>query len=328
MKICILMLLFLFICANASDISIETDNVINDFIKNHKKTEFVNHRSGFKKADKNTNSTVVADPTGFLENSDDKPGLTYSNAAAWKKSSDKEYKVLFDAPTKEFGDNLVSKLKSNGMSTFRYSEEDKEFYIERSDLKYNDEGLYSIDGNKLDSNELLKIADKIVKKAEVFEGRVEYSNAEYGYLNGKLSDVNVRYRRIFRNGIVLNNLSYLYVKLDVTGKVLSFKGRWPKFISYENESESIDMESSFGVTMNYYENTFDESVFETYGQKLKPVKAKIKGMAFGWKALESETDPSLVVISPHYSYMAEIAFSDGESLPHYFNCPRLKKYMP
>ena len=36
MKICILMLLFLFICANASDISIETDNVINDFIKNHK----------------------------------------------------------------------------------------------------------------------------------------------------------------------------------------------------------------------------------------------------------------------------------------------------
>ncbi len=323
MKYGILFTLFFSLAVYADDFPIEIDSNVVHFVSKHKESGFKNHRSSLQNSEEANISNVSVKVPGFIADLEDEPGLSKCSSSKWKNGFDSEFLVKFEDPTNEFEELIKSSLKPYGIDTFRYSMNDNEFYLERKDFIYNKMGVLDIVGETLDTNDLLKIANHIVDKIGIFKGRLEFSNFECGYLNENLHVVNIRYRRLFRNGIVLDNVSYFYLKLDATGKLISASGKWPRFIPLAAASEAIDMNTGVELTKKWYRGNFSKVTIKN-AEDTPPIKAKIEGIALGWKCLESEKE---IIISPHYAFKTDVTLKDGNKLPHFFYCPRLKKYI-
>ena len=73
------------------------------------------------------------------------------------------------------------------------------------------------------------------------------------YGQEKINKIRLRFRRIFNGGIVLRNISYVYLILDGKGDPISLEIKWPRFELVSEETECKPVSKGFNEAVEYFE---------------------------------------------------------------------------
>lgn len=322
-SVLLLLVSALWLSVIGGDFNFSIDPEIGSFIQKQKQGTWYGHRSGLKSAEYTAlcNDSKKDD---LLEDSVECTGLCKNNSIAWKNNKDHEYNIIHGEFTPKIVAHIAMKLQPYGIDTYSYNKIEYVFTFGRKDTARNNQGLLDIQGAKCDSFALDKIANNVLSALKVVKSQIEFSNKIVGILNGEVYQVTYRYRRLFRGGIVLGDVSYAEIKLDAAGKLLSVSGKWPRFIPRDEEFPAVDLESGLGYATTFYQHDFESfKVFTREDKSL--VKGNLKGIALAWTKVEIAD--SQYVLSPCYATRTDIDLSSGEMLPHMFRFPRLAKYV-
>jgi hypothetical protein len=214
---------------------------------------------------------------------------------------------------------LQADLKSAGLErfNFRASEAVAEF-----STPADSSDLFPSTAPSLSESELVKLAEKHAKRhLKPFKGRIEFDNTEFSYMNGKVVNARLRYRRIFKNAIVLKDMSYIYVNVDRRGALKGVKVKWPKFKGIAGFEPALALSSIMDrakvEVANLGEARRGTSV-------LKPKSASLKGMSAAWIPI---VEGGKTRITPCYSFSTEVVFDSGDLDQTFVEVPMLEKYL-
>ena len=307
----------------AANINFQIDSIVQNYVAKAKNGITTGHRSGITSLQ--IKKLKEPETDNCISDSIDKPGLDLTK---WKNKEDKEYAIQNEELKTSIINKLKDQLLSYGNFSYSFSPSDGRFEFNRNDLKMKDDGTFEFLGNKLDSLNLLTIADDILINLKIFNGHVEFGNTIKGILNGEIYQLTARYRRIFRGGIVLGDVSYLSVQLSSTGELISISGRWPKFVSNGKDEEAIDIEEGLDLATEFYQTDFNGTKAVVDDEQIEPTGARLVGIALAWQPMRLDTTSSAPpsLLTPCYATRANVTLKNGDVAPHFFSFPRLSKY--
>ncbi len=248
----------------------------------------------------------------------------------WNASKCVPFKAVFDpALTGRIVKSLIPKLRSYGKFEEKASWDGKETSISRKDAGDSLSPYIKI---PLDANfDFLKNIEQYKNLAEQvlseFQGQIEYDNYEIHYLNGAQVDLTVRYRRIFRGGVLRGNVSYASVSFDVAATVISVQVKWPTFISdqdtnrvYANKKKR-DFDEIQASVQDYIANVpaISNGVLESGSSKgsvKNPQKGLVESLTLSWIPSGAE-DSSWII--PGFTFVLAISYDDNIKIYPYFD---------
>ncbi len=318
-------LLSLLICSSitfAGNVKFQVNTIVQNYVEKFKAGTASGHRSGITEAQVTEFRQLETDNS--ISDSTDVPGI---NIDKWKKLIDAEYFIKIC----EFKPAIIKAIKNRllpyGNFAYSYTISDGRFEFKRNDLKMKNDGTFEFLGTKLDSVNLLSIADDRLKKLKIFNGNVEFNNPITGRLNGDVYQITSRYRRVFRGGIVMEDVSYIAVQLSSTGELISIFGKWPKLISCGKDEEAVTIEDGLNLATTFYQTDFQEETVVKGNETSKPISARLAGIALAWQPIWPAGASSPTVLTPCYATIADVTLENGATTSHYFSFPRLVKYV-
>ena len=288
---------------------------INKLRDEIQKGAFLHHRTGLLDGAPdlfNPGTTDNKFPVDF-----DNPELPSASQERWGgQGTLNEYEVVIDSSiqslktklTKEWsGSGLIPKVnEGEGLITFSLP-------VDSSSI-HN-----SVDTSQLEALKAIALKEGNVR-FKSFKGRLEYENLEVGYINSRISSVRVRYRRIFKGGIVRGDMSYAYVVINSTGITSELRVKWPKFREVGASFKSISLEDA----TNKAERQLGEiSAISNGKETLYPLKAKLTGMSFAWQSLENN---GKILLTPTLSFSGVVDYEGNQIKEPFIDIPLGNKY--
>ncbi|MDB5102622.1 MAG: hypothetical protein JWP91_311 [Fibrobacteres bacterium] len=142
-------------------------------------------------------------------------------------------------------------------------------------------------------------------------GAVEFDNHEITYVNGCQSTLDLRYRRIFRGGLVRGNASFVYLRMNHDGKIIKVRAKWPVFKAnpavsalYSGRAKR-SLDEVVSEARSYVENIPDIS--NSTAQR-RPVKGSLDGLALAWIL---DTQNGKILITPGFSFISKVEYEGG-----------------
>jgi|GEM_PF-4385365 len=234
----------------------------------------------------------------------------------WNDKIFAEYRPVFDESQGELAQFIEEYLENDFM--VKYNETLNVIVFER-DVQEGQTVLQSIDEYVDKSNNFIN------DQLSVFKGRLEFENTiteyvqclstpEGGSSPKEIASVQIRYRRLFQGRILSNDVSYLQIEINKSGDVISVSVKWPKLkITATDETES-----SIKI-LQYLENLILNV------KCLDPQKdihtATVEGIALIYRRITKENQ---TVITPVYSYLVRLDYSDGSMDYDFFDAPVLQ----
>ncbi|MDB5047219.1 MAG: hypothetical protein JWO30_290 [Fibrobacteres bacterium] len=141
---------------------------------------------------------------------------------------------------------------------------------------------------------------------------LEYDNYEITLQDGAQTRLDIRFRRIFRGGIVRGNASFLYVGLEQDGRIYKIRAKWPEFIEDGSAERAYaqrprrTVNEILSEARSRVENIPDisnnsESIFH-------PQKGIIESMALAWIPQE---ESGRMIIKPGFSFISKVDYEGG-----------------
>jgi hypothetical protein len=177
----------------------------------------------------------------------------------------------------------------------------------------------------IDEKELESRARRMISRAlPALKGRIEFECADKEYSDGRLSQMHVRFRRIFLGGIVMDDISYAKMSLLKNGELLSCELKWPAFEKIEKLHRAIGIDSALAEARAIFEETPEAAMENNPSARLRPKSISLAGAALGWRmTLESSAE----VLTPCYLFKGEVRIEDDSTkLERFIQIPRLTKY--
>lgn len=289
--------------------SVTVNPDVNKYVNNFTACNF--HRSGLLSNPPKTIPTNV-------------PGNNQANfitdAAPWHTGTLSEYTVVYNPPSPQLVQYLERLLPG-----FLYSYDSSSHLINLISPNYAGSTREDSLSHNLTADVLVTLGrNKTVLNG--FGSTLEYSSNDVTYVNNFVQMVDLRYRRIFNNGIVLGEVSYVYVVLNGRGDIIAFKMKWPSFNPVTTNQLPISLNSALEQIQTIYNSTISQGIaVDENGDKMS--KSTVTGCALGWRAVD---DSTRIIISPAFSFEAQISVvnKSNVSVDHSFfiDVPALKKY--
>ena len=123
-------------------------------------------------------------------------------------------------------------------------------------------------------------------------------------------------------------ISKVEMILDASGTLQSIAIKWPTFKKANNTPSSTTVMIYEGLNAAIKEVINHHSIAQKFGgnDTMHATNAEITGMAFGW--FPAEMADGSILLTPSYSYMANIKFHNNVELNPIIDIPILKKYWP
>jgi hypothetical protein len=260
-----------------------------------------------------------------IEFEDEQTPLSLKSYNNWLQKNDCDYQVLKNKPTERQIYFLTEVNKIFGLTKYSYNSEENimnfKSGLERQTLiknvifsKYSIKEIEMINKGKI-------VARNILQR---FKGRIEFSNADFEYIDKKPLFCHLQYRRIFRHGLVLERTSFVTIVIGADGKPYETSFCWPVFKKIDCNYEAINIDDAIKNAMDDFSNITSVEVtdsLKTYNKEIS--KTVIKGISLAWKTVELD---NMIVISPCYAYCSEMTLKDGSKITYNLEIPRLKKY--
>lgn len=233
-----------------------------------------------------------------------------------------EYDVLYGKPDSSFIDIFNSFSNAINLNKHYYDSLSKTLYfIAESDTAFSYAAHYkkNRDYGKTALENIVKANIKMYLSS--FDGRIEFDRTDVTYENGiDILGAEIWFRRIFRNGIVLENISSIAISINGDGKISAARVKWPKFMKM-NEPNKIKPYSfckyvAFDVISNKTSELKGDEVVNT-------ASASINGIARAWHAVFSN---GIIILSPCLSFQSEVVMENGDHLTQFLSVPVLTKY--
>jgi hypothetical protein len=158
----------------------------------------------------------------------------------------------------------------------------------------------------------------------------EYDTYSILNKNDTMYNIIVRYRRIFKSGIVRNNASSVNIQADFAGNIVTTFIVWPKFVKVSGlQDTSLAVKLDVGVIGSVMAilqsvNTNLQTQFVQGLTKTKLAHGEISGVSLGW--FNSNVDPIREILTPCYSFSTNVTYSDSSLGQKTIDVPVLKKY--
>jgi len=250
------------------------------------------------------------------------PGKNQEDILKWKTSII-EYGIVKSSIEKQ-KDSLI---KNCNMPIFAYDSK-RDVAILKSE---NDETRFRVPSKSLISNkdEFKSIAEKFILK-NLPKYSVEYNSTDVTTITTKektsILNGTVNFRRIFMEGIILGNVSFIKVAINSLGEVTNVEICWPEFIEIKNNRSSLKEEdNTIPATklLSIVSDDYSDINSMTDGKDDTPLSsAEIIGSARGWFKMDGN------ILTPVYSFIVKGNLVNGESYNETTNIPVLKKYHP
>ena len=169
------------------------------------------------------------------------------------------------------------------------------------------------------------VMGKAASFLEPLAGRLEFSRTDVTRQNGaEIIGADVNFRRIFRNGIVSENISMVSVSINGAGEITGMRIRWPRFVQMKGSQETFPYHFYRSQALEVVSNTENnEDGVTSNGPQPALVDAEISGIAKGWIAINSDEKK---ILSPCLSFQCDLTKSDKTIVTRFLNVPMLKKY--
>jgi hypothetical protein len=291
---------------------------VNIFLDRANENNTLPHRSGLVKVstppeeDEINTSSVLSLYDDILEDKINR-----------KKLDQYEYEVSYEQPDSAFNGLFKSFSKETNLSKVYFDTLYQALiFIPVGDEVFNVSSHYrSNQGNS--KNDIEKYAlEKVHTLLGKFKGRIEFDRTDVTYQNGTdIVNMDVRFRRIFQNGIVLDDISSIIVSVNGEREITSIRIKWPKFRKIDTINRSFPY--------SYCKDAaFDIISQQTYAQKdgdtIHATNAEICGVAQAWHSIKSNDGKK--IISPCLSFESHFTMENGEQCTYFLNVPILNKY--
>jgi hypothetical protein len=234
----------------------------------------------------------------------------------WQAASLPEYAVVYNSPSQKLEQYLRSFF--NG---FSYSYDSTSYIIQLISPNYS--GSTQVDSLKTGFSKDTLI--QLGMKYNIFKGfgnTLEYSNEEVTYVNDQIQMINLRYRRIFDNGIILGNVSYVDITLNGRGDIIRFRMKWPSFQLILSDQPSVMPSSALQDIQAIYTSAIQQKTpINENGEVI--TKSNIIACALAWRLLDDQSKG--MIISPAFSFEAQISVNN-KNRSYFIDVPALKKY--
>ncbi|MGL1934207.1 MAG: hypothetical protein OCD01_04275 [Fibrobacterales bacterium] len=304
---------------SALGFSQEFNQNVSDFVAGFYNKNTEKHRSGQVLSNKKLFEGVETDfVIEDFEETEELYQLDNSDVTHWKERELPEYRLNFNANKR-----LLKRFKKKKYDDFeiQYDSSDKVCIV-------TPKVPMVAKWKKFSERKANRFADRILRKKFAFlKGKIEFSNSiketesidESGA--ERVVKYGVRYRRIFRKGILRKNISFVEVWFDASGSLEKIELRWPKFRSKQRYEAVTINEAWLGAR--------DELISIVHGDLGALANIQVTGISLAWMPIkESEDDQTVGLISPCYSFMVqfpeESEFAQKEML---IDVPALRKYL-
>jgi hypothetical protein len=134
--------------------------------------------------------------------------------------------------------------------------------------------------------------------------------------------IDVWFRRIFRKGIVLSNVSAIAVSLNGAGEITSLRVKWPKFerINIANVPVQWDVAKSMALDI-----ITDTTAAAKGLNRVHKTNGTIVGLARGWKKVDAI---GRIQLSPCLAFETDFLMENGEHAIQFLEVPMLQRYYP
>ena len=296
-----------------SQVPVSTDQHVYDFIRHYGNS---NYRSGLLiKGNWWHNDSVKTLPANVEDNE-----KLFSHEK-WMGANDKEYYPIWRKPD-SYWTSWLSKLNDQRLDSIVYDTSSHEVilsyvynYTENLNAIYA--GTYPV----ITQRELVENARaRAHSYLRVLRGRIEDKDVVINLINGVPFSVQLNYYRIFRNGILPRDVSYVEATIDVRGQLEKIQIKWPVLQEiYGSTGDAISMNEAISQAQAMYseikEANQNDSVIQCLG-------ATIIGMACGWEYLED-----VGTLTPCFLFEARMNTADGDTSKCRISVPRMKKYL-
>jgi hypothetical protein len=231
-----------------------------------------------------------------------------------------EYEVRYEKPDtgfiglfKHFTE--ITNLKNRYYDTLS----DLLTFIPNGDAIFNVASHYKINREKSKESLVASAQKKVTELLPAFKGRIEFDRTDITYQNGSdILAIDVWFRRIFKNSIVLDNVSAVIVSLNGDGDVTSLRVRWPKFIRIAESNTPV----SYSFCKNVARDIASTKAGEIEGEH-QAKSVTITGVARAWHAIISN---DITLLTPCLSFRNQITMDDGELLTRFISVPVMNKH--
>ncbi len=233
-----------------------------------------------------------------------------------------EYQAVFEKPGSEFASLFGSFVNGTGLQQQLFdSINNLLVFVSPKDTNFSVASHYC-SNSALSVSALEAIAEaKVASLLSAFVGRIEYCRMDTTRQNGTdIINVDVWFRRIFRDGLVLDNVSAICVSVNGAGEITSLRVKWPKLINTGAMNDQVTYDTIKTIAMNI----ISDSTGAVMGMKLvKKVNGSICGIAKSWFRVDLNGS---TLLSPSVSFQTRFLMQDGEYAMQFLNVPTMKKY--
>lgn len=316
----ILILIFMVVSQTLAGVQVKVNEVVNNYVQKHELTNEAPHRSGLLNADKSikqkdiVNEPIIEDDTIF---SDSKV------LEKWKAPMVTEYSVIESTPSEPEMQLLSKKCQLVGSTNLKFDSSEHMIIIESP----NDSIQFKLkDLNKkespLNKEQLKQSAEKFAKSAlSKYWNYIEYDRTDLTIKNDSvIVSADINFRRVFRGGIILDNISFINISLNAYGNVTSIKIKWPRFKQINNTKLAISLPNA----LNYAKIDYTETSKAENGEELATVlDFEIKSVAQVWHQIVNN---GALRISPCYSFKSTAVLDNGQTADDILDVPICKSY--
>ena len=281
--------------------------IVDEYVHKYSTSDDVPHRSGLLKDEKKV-----------LRKSSLKNDTIFTNerlSAHWKASTAYEYSIsqsnTFDIKslpslTDVYYDSLYNTLTiSSAANSF-----DSLYARIKANVK------------KADNEELIALAESFLKSnLQQYWNYLEYDRVDLTMKdNSEILSTDVCFRRIFRGGIVLDNVSYVKITINCASKVTCVTIRWPQFEKIDVDSSLSSLDDALTIAKGIYADTY----FASNSSDTSELSSiEIVGTSRAWHKVVKDNK---MILSPCYSFLSKGTLRDGQLVYDRVNVPMIKSY--
>jgi len=158
-----------------------------------------------------------------------------------------------------------------------------------------------------------RILSKIPARLET-----EVHAISFEYQNDSIAGAIIRLRRIFKNGILADNISYISIVTDTKGTITSIDAVWPDFTENVGIGEMISRDSAKAVLYSVLADKYSIAVGAT---RMTAEGYSITSATNAWQYVEYNNQK---ILSPAYSFTVNVEFDNGKTDYLILTIPLLK----
>ena len=290
---------------------------VDAYISKLEKDRTLSHRSGLINLPTTENDSVLNSSPSALSILDDDQSLNEINR---NKPEIFEFEISYQYPSINFI-KLFEKFALNADLPTQYYDtiNNTLTFISKTDKILNIASHYQI--NPFIPKDSL---ENIAKNAAItyipqLRGRIEFERTDITMKNGTdLLGVDVCFRRIFRNGVILDNVSPIIISVNGNGEITSLRVKWPSFVKLNTPDNFFTYQFYRNVAIDAISNIADSTDAE-FGLSY----VTVSGIAKGWHLVNTGDKQ---IMSPCLSFQCDITAKNGDNYTRFLSVPVLKKY--